>query len=186
LKIKVDGLAKIWNHGITCHCIIGHPQHNAKKIETWNKTGGHVEYTCSSDKFRLAECAVNCYTQWISGLSCPQYNISTELQYEVANARLRRYNFIIILEKLKDKNYARAIEKFFGVDGVTKKRSAFCERASHRANLLHPANITKETRQELANLNELDLDLRLYNNLSDCENEYNFGHVQFSARVKGG
>lgn len=102
----------------------------------------------------------------------------------MAHARLRRYNFIIILEKLKDKNYAKAIEKFFGVDGVTKKRSAFCERASQRANLLHPANITKETRQELANLNELDL--RLYNNLSDCGNEYNFGHLQFSARVKRG
>ena len=73
---------------------------------------------------------MNCYTQWISGLSCPQYNITTDVQYEVAHARLRRYNLIFVLEKLKDAKYVAAIEQFFGVTGVKKRKPPYCEIAS--------------------------------------------------------
>jgi hypothetical protein len=155
-------------------------QYNSKQFETWNKTEGHRDKVCPNDDFRLGECAVNCYTQWISGLSCPQYNISTDIQYQVANARLRRYNFIVILEKLKDKQYVNAVEQFFGVSGLTKRKGAFCERASHKANVMYPLNITNESRQKLAELNEVDL--RLYNDLSNCESTtYDFG--KFHIRV---
>lgn len=135
-----------------------------------------------SGEFRLHECAVNCYVQWIGGLSCPQYDIPMNAQYEVANARLRRYNFIVILEKLKESAYINAVEQFFGVKGVARKRGAFCEKASHAANALNPFNITNETLQKLTNLNEFDL--RLYNDMSDCGEEYNFGQIQFDTRVK--
>ncbi|KAL3790935.1 hypothetical protein HJC23_004917 [Cyclotella cryptica] len=149
---------------------------NANKIETWVETGGFDDTTCPRNEFSLGECAVNCYTQWISGLSCPQYNISTEVQYEVANARLRRYNFIVILERLADERYASAIEQFFGVPGVTNRRSAFCERSSRKANKMNPLVVTNETRQILERLNEVDL--RLYNEISDCGvEEYEFGRL---------
>lgn len=105
------------------------------------------------------------------------------MQYEVANARLRRYNFVVILEKLKDPGYVNAMEQFFGVKGVTKKRGAFCEKASHNANTLNPINITNETRHELAKLNQVDL--RLYNDLMDCgEKSHDFGKQLFGSRVK--
>ena len=115
----------------------------------------------------------------MSGLSCPQYNITTDIQYEVANSRLRRYNFIFVLEKLKDAKYVAAIEKFFNVTGAKKRRSAYCEKASRKANEINPANITNETLTTLAKLNEIDL--RLYHDLTDCNDEYDFG--KFYARV---
>lgn len=148
---------------------------NANKIEAWIKTGGFQDTTCPRNEFSLGECAVNCYTQWISGLSCPQYNISTEVQFAVANARLRRYNFIVVLERLADQKYAAAIERFFGVPGVTKRRSAFCERSSRKANKMNPLIITNETRERLIRLNEVDI--RLYNDISDCGEEYAFGKL---------
>ncbi|KAL7489056.1 hypothetical protein ACHAW6_014640 [Cyclotella cf. meneghiniana] len=148
---------------------------NANKIEAWIKTGGFQDTTCPRNEFSLGECAVNCYTQWISGLSCPQYNISTEVQFAVTNARLRRYNFIVVLERLADQKYAAAIERFFGVPGVTKRRSAFCERSSRKANKMNPLIITNETRERLIRLNEVDI--RLYNDISDCGEEYAFGKL---------
>jgi len=107
---------------------------------------------CPGDFFRLHNCAVNCYIQWISGLSCPQYNISRDIQYEVAFYRLHRYNFIVILEKLKDEEYVTAVEDFFGVEGITLKRGAPGEQAARKANALYPLNITNETMNSLQEL----------------------------------
>ena len=87
---------------------------NAKTIEAWNETGGHEPTACSNrgpPQFKLGACAVNCYTQYFSGLPCPQFNISTYEQHEAARARLLRYNMVIVLENLSDPVYARAVEE---------------------------------------------------------------------------
>ena len=158
------------------------PTHsNARKIESWNKTEGHTHKKCNGIHFFLGECAVNCYMQWFSGLSCPEYNISTDTQHSVALARLLRYNFIVILEELENKQYADSIEDFFGVKGVRKKRGAFCEGSSRKANALNPINITHETLTKLHDLNEYDL--RLYNHLKNCGNKYEFGKANFATRI---
>ena len=104
--------------------------------------------------------------QWFSGLSCPQYNVTTTEQYQSAKAKLLRYNFIVVLEKLKDVRYAKAIEDLFGVPGVTQKRGAYCERNSHLANRRYPLVVTNETRKKLVHLNELDV--TLYKELTSC------------------
>eukprot|EP00956_Cyclotella_meneghiniana_P013108 scaffold18805_cov95-Cyclotella_meneghiniana.AAC.2 len=138
------------------------PTHsNAMKIESWDKTEGHVDKTCKGTHFRLGECAINCYTQWFSGLSCPQYNMSTDIQHSVA--------------------LAHAIEQFFGVKGVRKRRKAFCEKSSAKANALNPINITQEILAKLHDLNEYDL--RLYNDLNNCGNKYEFGDVNFATKI---
>lgn len=144
-------------------------EENAKKIESWNETGGHDPLGCNPAKgikLRMGECAVDCYTQWFSGLSCPQFNISTTEQYQVSNANLHRYNFIVVLEMLSDPKYVEAVEKFFGVPGVTEKHAAFCEMSSHRANKMNPLVIKNETMEKLIDLNEADIGL--YKGLADC------------------
>ena len=69
--------------------------HNAKSIETWDKHYGHVESSCKTKNkrpsFRLGPCAVNCYSQWFSGLSCPEFNTTAVEQYKAAKATLLRY-----------------------------------------------------------------------------------------------
>lgn len=104
--------------------------------------------------------------KWFSGLSCPQYNVTATEQYQSAKAKLLRYNFIVVLEKLKDPIYAKAIEDFFGVPGVTKQRGAYCERNSHLANRKYPLVIKNETKEKLVHLNELDV--TLYTELAGC------------------
>ena len=127
-------------------------------------------------QFSLGECAVNCYTQWFSGLSCPEYDIAIEQQFKSAMAKLYRYNFIVVLEKLSDPNYVSAVEKFFDFTGVSRKRAAFCEAASHKANEMNPLLIRNETVEKLTNLNEADV--QLYNKLTGClgrdSGSYNF------------
>mmetsp|Transcript_12432 Transcript_12432/g.27172 ORF Transcript_12432/g.27172 Transcript_12432/m.27172 type:complete len:444 (-) Transcript_12432:911-2242(-) len=150
---------------------------NAQKLESWSHTGGHNETTCNDGSFKMGNCAVNCYTQWFTGLSCPAFNITTEVQYEVAKSRLLRYNFVVILEKLHDPEYAAAVERYFGVKGVLQTRSAFCERVSHNANILNPLHIKNDTLARLKQLNEVDS--RLYNEMSECldSGDYNFGTI---------
>ena len=53
--------------------------------------------------------------------------------------------FVVSLEKLGDPAYASAVERLFGVPGVTETRSAFCERPSHKANRLVPLQIENAT-----------------------------------------
>jgi hypothetical protein len=147
------------------------------KIETWNSTGGHSPHTCPHNRsFKLGQCAVNCYIQWFSG-ACPEFDIPIEEQYQVAKTKLLRYNFIVILEWLSYPEYALAVESFFGVPGVTQKRSAFCEATSHRANELVPLTIDNSTLDKLTKLNEVDISL--YEELTDCldgdeEKRFNF------------
>jgi hypothetical protein len=90
---------------------------------------------------------------------------------------LLRYNFIVVVEWLSDPEYASAVESFFGVPGVTKRRSAFCEASSHKANKLVPLTIENHTLDKLIELNEADINL--YKELTDCldgddEQRYNF------------
>jgi hypothetical protein len=145
-------------------------RYNAHRLETWNQTGGHEPTTCRVNRhqtiFKLGDCAVNCYTQWFGGLSCPRWEVPMEEQYQVAKSKLTKYNLVIIIEKLRDPRYVRAIENFFGVGGILEKGVPFCERLSHKANAAIPLVIHNETRARLTNLNKMDL--RLYHDISDC------------------
>ena len=157
-------------------------EETANKITTWNQTSGHIPQECTSKTsgihFKLGICAVNCYIQWFSGLSCPQFNTTTIQQYEVAKTMLLRYNFIVVLEKLKDAEYVNAVEKMFGVPGITQRGSAYCERTSHKANEMIPLKIEDDTLQRLTHLNRVDIGL--YKELTDCldddrgDHKYNF------------
>eukprot|EP00804_Cyclotella_cryptica_P014046 CCRYP_019136-RB/>CCRYP_019136-RB protein AED:0.15 eAED:0.15 QI:19/0.66/0.75/1/0.66/0.75/4/429/365 len=139
---------------------------NANKLETWNGTAGHHGTASCRKKFRLVTCAVNCYTQWFSSLSCPAWDIPIVTQAEKARDVLLRFNLIVILEKLKDPAYVAAVENFTGVPGLTMTRSAWCEPESHTANRMHPLMVKNETLGHLTELNGVDIDL--YNNISSC------------------
>lgn len=125
-----------------------------------NKTGGRHPF------FFMGKCAVNCYVQWFSGLSCEQWDVSLEQQYQVAKARVLRYNFVAIIEKLTDPAYVQAVENFFGVPGLTERGSPFCERQSHAANANLPLVVHNDTRERLKTLNAVDR--KLYHELSGC------------------
>ena len=154
-------------------------EENSNKLETWNATGGHTPHKCKkSHHFKLGLCAVNCYLQWFAGaISCPENDIPIDEQYQLVLTKLLRYNFIIILEWLQDPEYVLAVEKFFGVPGITEKKSAFCERSSHYANKMIPLSINNRTLDRLTELNEVDINL--YQELTNCsggddEHKYNF------------
>ncbi|KAL3801888.1 hypothetical protein ACHAW5_008674 [Stephanodiscus triporus] len=122
------------------------------------------------------QCAVNCYIQWFSG-ACPEFDIPIEEQFQMAKTKLLRYNFIVVVEWLSDPEYASAVESFFGVPGVTARRSAYCEHSSHKANKLVPLTIENHTLDKLSELNVADINL--YKDLTDCLDEdddqgYNF------------
>ncbi|KAL3803654.1 hypothetical protein HJC23_003708 [Cyclotella cryptica] len=116
--------------------------------------------------FRLVTCAVNCYTQWFSGLSCPTWDIPIVTQAEKARDVLLRFNLIVILERLKDPAYVAAVENFMGVPGLTMTLGAWCEPESHAANRKHPLMVKNETLDHLVELNRVDIDS--YNNVSSC------------------
>lgn len=42
-------------------------------------------------------------------------------QYQAAKEKLLRYNLIVVIEKLADPAYVRAVEDFFGVSGILEK-----------------------------------------------------------------
>ena len=73
---------------------------------------------------------------------------------------------VIVLENLSDPVYARAVEDFFGMPGVTKRRGAFCERSSRKANEMVPLKIKRNTMKNLKDLNKVDTGL--YKELTDC------------------
>ena len=135
-------------------------------------------------------CAIECYSQWLSGLSCPWWDppAHPELEerpirretspaklYKAARAKLLRYNFIVITDKLKYPGYAEAVERFFGTPGISKQENhPWCEVESHNANKAVPLVIQNET---LKNLTRLNLhDIKLYNEMSACLDggEYDF------------
>ena len=137
---------------------------NANKLESWN--GDEPCWQSKQKRFYLAKCAVNCYTQWFSSLSCPSWNIPLNVQAEKARAVLHRFNAILILEKFKDPQYVSAIEDFFGVPGLAVQKRAWCEPESHKVNKQFPLDVKNETLQRLMMQNQIDIDL--YKNLSSC------------------
>jgi len=144
-------------------------EENANKLEMWNETGGHEPKTSChnrNQKFRLGDCAVNCYTQWFGGLNCVRWQVPIEEQYKVAMSKLLKYNLVVVIEKLRDPDYVHAIESFFGVTGILKRGTPFCERISHKANTETPLIIRNETRARLTELNRVDL--KLYHAITDC------------------
>ena len=188
----------------------------AQKLETWNTEYGH-EYSshdCEYQKdgtpiFRLSTCAVNCYSQWFSGLSCPnavdgrrrespknsnarrgRSNDSTgrrkvggvpmAKQYEVARAKLYRYNFIVINEMLKHPEYVKAIDRFFGVPGVGNRDvHPWCEVETAYTNKRVPLVVKNDTIDRLARLNEIDIGL--YREMTDCPDEGTHDFLSFDA-----
>ncbi|KAL3811148.1 LOW QUALITY PROTEIN: hypothetical protein ACHAXA_001363 [Cyclostephanos tholiformis] len=156
-------------------------EENAMKLETWNKNGGHSIQKCDRHShFKLGMCAVNCYIQWFSGI-CSEVDMPINEQYLMAKTKLFRYNFIVVLEWLSDPEYASAVESFFGVPGVTQKRSAFCERSAHTANKLVPLTINNHTLNKLTELNQVDI--KLYKEITDCfvdgDNEQRYDFPEF-------
>jgi len=158
---------------------------NANRIETWNQTGGHTPFDhCKRKKgpkkegkrqpfFFLGSCAVNCYVQWFSGV-CPEMGMKLDQQYQMARAKVLKYNFVAVIEKLKDPRYVEAVENYFGVAGLTKRGTPYCQKKSHKANEKFPLTVSSDTRQKLTKLNEVDS--ALYHDLSDCLDSgmYNF------------
>ena len=122
---------------------------NARKIEDWNETYGFEKSSCRYSqelhgyKFRMVTCAVNCYSQWAAGLSCPWWEAPEHpgpgvyptrketpmaQQYDAAKAKLLRYNLIVITEWLKYPEYIASLERFFGTPNFkSKNNSPWCE-----------------------------------------------------------
>ena len=148
---------------------------NAAQLETWNETSGHKPIECRTNRnniqFKNNDCAVDCYTQWFGGLSCPHWKVPIEQQYHIAMSKLLKYNMIIVIEKLKDPAYVEAIENYFGVKGILERGSPYCERKSHKANYDMPLIVKNKTRDKLTELNKVDL--RLYHEITDCLNTNN-------------
>ncbi|KAL9187203.1 hypothetical protein ACHAXT_010923 [Thalassiosira profunda] len=169
---------------------------NANKLESWNQSFGHRPTSCLYRKrnrtavCRMSQCAVNCNIQWLAGCSCPWWDppkhperegrpirreVPIAQQHAVARAKLQRYNFIVVTEKLNDPEYVAAVERFFGVPGVNRRANhPWCEANSHYANEKIPLEIRNETIQRLTLLNEEDI--RLYNEFASCLDggEYDF------------
>lgn len=152
-------------------------EENAEKLETWNKSHGHHHSSCRrSSQFNMSTCAVNCYSQWFSGLcpdkSFPQNRGFLEVpmtqQYSVAKTKLLRYNLIVITEMLQNPKYVDAVERFFGVTGLIPRRDVhpWCEVESHYSNEIVPLVIRNETLNSLTQLNEIDVSL--YHEIRDC------------------
>ena len=142
-------------------------EENANKLESWYENNDCLPCFQLKDKqFYLVKCAANCYMQWFSKLSCPSWNVPISIQVEKARAVLHRFNIVIVLEKLRDPTYVSAVEKFFGVPGITETRSAWCERESHFVNSKFPLQVKNSTLQLLSKYNEIDI--ALYNNISAC------------------
>lgn len=158
-------------------------EENALKLETWNKEyGHHPAYCYNAPEFRMSQCAVNCYSQWFAG-SCPEWDtpehpggpgrmpILREMpmveQYNIARAKMLKYNLIVVTEMLKHPNYVAAIERYFGVPGVNDRTAhPWCEDESHYYNSQVPLVIRNETVNKLTALNKIDIGL--YHEFSDC------------------
>lgn len=93
--------------------------------------------------------------------------VPMEDQYNVAKAKLRRYNLIVVTEMLKHPEYVAAVERFFGVPGVNDRSThPWCEDEAHYYNHIIPLVIRNETLDKLTSLNKIDIGL--YHEFSDC------------------
>lgn len=72
----------------------------------------------------------------------------------------------MVIEKLTDPNYVQAVENFFNLTGVARRKSAYCEPQSHNLNKKFPLVIQNTTRDKLVDLNEIDN--KLYAEMSGC------------------
>lgn len=178
---------------------------NAESLESWTKNEGLLgrkkqAFLCGQQNghpiaFKMVTCAVNCYIQWLSGLSCPYTNrtsitrqewnaalrqkVSMSRQYNVARQKIKRYNAVIVTEKLKDPKYVAALERFFGVPGINqRKHQPWCQLESYYLNDKYPLELKPDTMKQLTVLNNFDINL--YDEMIDCFNrissngEYNF------------
>ena len=162
---------------------------NSVTLETWSNNDGmnnKSPIVCGRldnvTQFYMTTCAVNCYIQWITGLSCPLGNrtkgrVPISQQYIVAREKLKRYNSIIITEMLQDTKYVTALERFFGVPGIAdRKYQPWCEPESHYVNEKFPLEMKPETVKNLTVLNQFDI--LLYDEMKDCKpdenGDYNF------------
>jgi len=125
--------------------------------------------------------AVNCYTQWWSGI-CKQMNFTLDQQYNLALRKASKFNFIFVVEKFKDPAYIEAVERFFNVSWHTdeERGSPFCEKQSHKANQQYPLVIRNDTRASLTNLNKVDL--KLYHRLTDCLDSGKYDFANFDEK----
>jgi len=164
-------------------------EENAATLEAWSNHYGdnnNRPNLCvgsgQPDKkifFHMVKCGCECYLQWIAGLSCPLLNPPEEPgerivplteQFHVAKAKLLRYNFIAISEMLQNEEYVAAVERFFGVPGISQRTySPWCEAESHYTNKLYPLVIEPEVLNNLTMRNRLDI--RLYNDIKNCLDE---------------
>ncbi len=167
-------------------------EENAGTLEAWSNNYGRnndLPNLCARTSeqglfFHMVTCGVNCYIQWIAGLSCPLLNPKSGVkentvfpftqQIHVAKERLLRYNFIVILEMLQNEEYTASVERFFGVPGVAQKRfSPWCEAESHYANSMYPLVVKPDMLNKLVIRNRLDINF--YNEFKQCLNETDFG-----------
>jgi len=160
---------------------------NARKISTWNQHFGHDPSWCNYEKskgwvFHMVNCAVDCYSQWFAGLSCPWWDapenpgpdtrpIRREVpmirQHAVAREKMLRYNLIVAAERLRDPAYVAALDRLLGVPGSGDRvRHPWCELESHYANTRVPLVVDNETRANLTRRNAIDIGL--YREMTGC------------------
>lgn len=175
-------------------------EQNARNLSDWNERHGFHPPVCrynrdGSSRFGMSACAVDCYVQWFAGLSCPWWDpparpgpgpegrpirreVPRTTQRQVALEKLRRYNFVVITERLGDREYAAAVERLFGVPGAADRTaSPYCEVESHYVNKMLPLAVGDETLRNLTRLNEADIGL--YREISDCSNVGGGGDHKF-------
>lgn len=126
---------------------------------------------------KLWSCATNCYTRWVTGnfskLPCSNRSHEHIQRLHEAREALLKYNLIIVTDKLREDEYIRKIESFFG--GLSMKGTgggAFCARDSAAANRKVPLVVDDSTLQTIQECNAIDL--LLYNNLTTCPNGFEF------------
>ena len=163
---------------------------NAMSLEGWSENYGKYgrnNYPCAREDpfdpgnpkryFKMLTCGAMCYSQWFAGLSCPpegrlpmdpeERDLSLMRQYQIARGKLSRYNLVVITEWLRDPKYASAIERMFGVPGVSRNDYyPWCELESHAANEMIPLSVKNETLEKLTASNRFDR--YLYDEFSEC------------------
>ncbi len=101
-------------------------------------------------------------------------------QYEVAMAKLYRYNLIVVNEMLKYPEYVNAIDRFFGVPGVGDRDvHPWGEVETAYTNKRVPLVVKNETIDRLTRLNEIDIGL--YRKMTDCLDEKTHDFPTFDA-----
>jgi len=145
-------------------------ENNSKTFEDFIKN--NEEITKKMEKtlmpHYLWSCSHNCYLRWFSDIHSVQ-DMHTSLS--VAREKLRKFDFIIITERLKDHSYTRAIEDIFGVPGFYRT-NVNCGKIMKKLNDRYPPSIDSKIWDEVKVMNELDI--KLYKEFTTCENGIKF------------